>query len=453
MKFISSMRNSLILVLLTILSFQTVIAQSTTFSPFSGYGLGDRSTFDHGTFTGIGNCRITYFDSTTLNYYNPSTYNTLSHGYPIYSLGINSRYTTLNDNGTKNNSITAIPDHFAMAFTLKKYFGLAFGLRAFQRKGYEINERISVGTDSIKNTYLGRGGIHEVFLGFSTDLIHLKSTRLSIGGNLGYVFGTSTNERQSLLITTNNATGGVDWTETKMNTLHYEFGANFTQKLGKKNTITLAGVYEPAQKLSGTQNNYLFYGTISDPELYDTLSASTNQSITLNLASKIDFGGRYQMRFKDARKDNSERNSEIALHVNYMSSSWTSDSANVNGNSTFNTTSSMNYGIQYTPEINFMDNSVKANFMERMRYRAGYYSIALPYAIDGLRVYDKGVTLGFGIPIVSFRTLSSVNLSFSAGERSNFTAQGYKEQYIGFNFGISLSPSNFDKWFVKRKLD
>jgi hypothetical protein len=447
------MRNSLILFLLTILSFQNVIAQSTTISPFSSYGLGDRSSFDHGIFTGLGNCRITYFDSTTLNFYNPSTYNTLSQGYPIYSIGINSRYTTLNDNGTANSGITAIPDHFSMAFTLKKYFGFAFGLRAFQQKGYEINERISVGTDSIKYTYLGRGGVQEVFLGLSTDLIHLKSTRLSIGGNVGYVFGTCTNERQSLLISTNNTIGGVDWTETKMNALHYEFGANFTQKLGKKNSITLAGVYEPSQKLSGTQNNYLFYGKIGDPELFDTLTSSTNQSITLNLASKIQFGGRYQLRFKDVRKDNSERNSEIALHVNYMSSSWSSDSENINGLTAFNTTSSMNYGIQYTPEINFMDNSVNANFMERMRYRAGYYSIALPYAIDGSRVYDKGFTLGFGIPIVSFRTLSSINLSFSAGERSNFTAQGYKEQYIGFNFGVSLCPSNFDKWFVKRKLD
>ncbi len=447
------MRNSLFVVLLTISTFQTVFAQNTSISPFSSYGLGDRSSFYHGTFTGLGNCAITYFDSTVLNYYNPSSYNTLSKGYPIYSLGLNTRYTKLDDNGNKNPGITAIPDHFAMAFTLKKYLGFAVGLRAFQSRGYEISDRIAAGTDSIKYTYLGRGGTNEVFLGLSTDLINLKSTRLSIGGNLGYVFGTNITERQSLLITANNAIGGVEWKETKMNTLHYELGANFVQKIGKKSSLILASVYEPSQKLSGIQNNYLFYGKINDPELYDTLTASTNQSVKLNLASKIQLGGCYQVRFKDARKDISERYSEINLHVNYMSSSWNSDSNNTNGIGAFNSTSSLQYGLQYTPEINFMDNSVKANFIERIRYRAGYYKISLPYTIDGFRVHDKGFTLGFGIPIVSFRTLSSINFSFSKGERSNFSGQGYKEQYVGFNLGICLAPSNFDKWFVKRKLD
>jgi hypothetical protein len=39
------------------------------------------------------------------------------------------------------------------------------------------------------------------------------------------------------------------------------------------------------------------------------------------------------------------------------------------------------------------------------------------------------------------------------GQKGTGQSDSLKEQYIGFKFGMVFSPSNFEKWFRKRKLD
>ncbi len=420
----------------------------TIYSPWSSFGIGDRSQTEHGIFTGLGNSRISVMDSTVLNFYNPSTYSQLSKGLPLYSLGLNGRLNQLQTSQQNTLNFTLIPDHFAMAFGLKNFFGLAFGLKPFTRMGYDITYRSKVGSDSIKYTYRGKGGSHEVFLGLSTDLVHFKSTRISVGGNFGYLFGNTLKERQSVLITGNSIVGGVDWNEVRLNALHYEVAASWKQKLGSNQSIMFTAVWEPTQTLNASTNTYLFYGNVEDPELYDTLSASSETNVPIDLSGRIQYGFSWTHWFKDQRKDNSTRNSELALHLNYTKALATSTTPNA-----INASEGWNIGFQYTPETDFLENSSNANFLERAHYRTGYYQLQLPYTLNGKAVVDQGYTLGFGIPVTSFRTLSSLNLAISLGERADRVGPAYKERYLGFSMGIILAPSNFDKWFLKRKLD
>ena len=424
------------------------VAAQTIDSPWSSYGIGDRSQTDHGIFTGLGNSRISVLDSTVLNFYNPSSYSSLSKGLPLYSIGMNGRYSQLLTTKESTVNISLVPDHFAMAFSVKNFVGIAFGLKPFTRMGYNITSRIKVGSDSIKYTYRGKGGSHEVFLGLSSDLYHSKSTRISVGGNLGYIFGNTLKERQSVLIGGNSIIGGIDWNEIRLTALHSEFALNWQQKLGKNQSLLLTAVWEPRQTLNARHNSYLFYGNVDDPELYDTLSALTNVDSPIDLAGRLQLGGCWFVRLKDQRKDNSTRKSEFALHVNYSKALNQFLSANA-----LNATEGWNFGLQYTPETDFMENAGSIKFLENAHYRAGYYHLQLPYHFSGKTITDKGYTFGLGIPITSFRTLSSVNISLAYGERADRIDPSYNERYVGFSLGVILAPSNFDKWFVKRKLD
>jgi len=443
------MRNNLLSFALALIAGYAA-AQYTTFSPWSSSGIGDRTSSDHGIFTGIGNCRVSYTDSTVLNFYDASSYCRLSKGMPLYSIGLNARYTQFNENQISNWNFSLMPDHFAMGFGLKNFLGIAFGLKTFTRMGYEVTQRTKTGADSIKYVYKGRGGTQEFFVGLSTDLINVKNTRISAGVNGGYLFGTSHKERQSILISGNNTIGGVDWDELKMNSLHYELAASLHQKIGTHQSISLTGILEPQQQLKATSSNYLFYGNVEDPELMDTLNSSTGIKTDLTLAQRTQYGFVWKIGFKDAKKDNSLRNSEVALHVNYTHSSRIQDSTNT---SAINQSTGWNFGIQYTPEIGFMENTANMKFFEKLHYRAGFYQSILPYTYQSGSVIDKGFTIGFGMPVTSFRTLSSLNFAFKAGDRSGVNGIGYNERYLGFSFGVILAPSNFDKWFVKRKLD
>ena len=166
-----------------------------------------------------------------------------------------------------------------------------------------------------------------------------------------------------MLISGNSIIGGVDWNETKMNSLHYEIAANFQQRITKNHTLFLTAVLEPEQKLNATKNAYLFYGNVDDPQLLDTLSSSKNVKTSVYLAQRTQFGMAYKIRFKDSRKDNSLRNSEIALHVNYTKSQTLSDTIS---SITVNQPQGWNLGFQYTPEIGFQDNSTNMKFHEKL---------------------------------------------------------------------------------------
>ena len=429
-------------------------AQPSTSSPFSSYGFGEREGNDNAIFTGIGNSTITYFDSTVLNLNNPATYNTMAEGQPLFSIAVNSRLSYYEQNGTKQFKGTAMVDHFAMGFTIKKHFGLTFGLKPYARKGYSLSDRIAVGQDSLIYTYLGTGGINQVFIGLSSNIIKLKNTTLSVGTNLSYLFGTSTNERRSQLVDASPTDGGIDWHSTRITALHYELGAYFRHTLKQNHHFTLAAVIEPAQKLKARQDEYLFYGVVGNPLAYDTLYASPDQKGTINMPTASTLGFNYIFWFNSMKKkNNSTRNSELALHINYSTTDWTKFTSSFDKSSSLLASNKLTFGLQFVPERKFLENAVSSNFFEKMRYRIGYYQGMLPYSYSGQQLKDFGGTLGFGIPIVSQNSLSSINFGFSYGKRQTTAENSFNEEYVGINFGIILAPSNYDRWFRKKKLD
>ncbi|MEN9440746.1 MAG: hypothetical protein RLZ33_822 [Bacteroidota bacterium] len=428
-------------------------AQLST-SPFSSYGLGEKGNVDHSVFTGIGNSTIMYFDSTVLNFYNPATYNTIGVGQPLYSLGLSSRMSFYKQNDITRLTTSAYFEHFAMAFRIKKHFGFAFGLKPFTRKGYEVYDRIKVGSDSMKYSYLGSGNTSQLFLGLSSNLLKIGNSTLSVGANLSYLFGTSTNERRSVIITTANTNiGGVDYNQLNIKSFHYELGAYYKYILKERHLFTLAATIEPTQKLKATKDEYLFYGIVDSPSSFDTLYSNSGQKGNVTLASNFTLGLNYTFNFSDLRKNQSTRKSSISLNASYNSLDWSKFNSSFDSTNSLLATSKFTVGIQYIPETEFLRSSNTSKFIERIRYRAGAYQYTLPYAMNNTQISDRGVTLGIGIPVVALRSASTINFGFSYGNRGTGIATDLNEKYVGINFGISIAPSVSDPWFRKRKLD
>lgn len=446
------MRSKLILFLLLAVVGQSY-SQSTINSPYSTYGIGERNAFGHATFTALGGASIAYFDSTILNFYNPASYSFLGAGQPLFSLGINTRFNRVTQSGSSTTNYSGFIDHFAMAFTLKKRYGLAFGLKPFAQKGYDLTQRVAVGTDSVKYTYLGIGGINQFFVGLSANVLKLKTMDLSIGANLSYLFGTATNERRSQLIGSSALSGGISWQNTQMNAFHYQLGLAFNKTINDRHVIHFAAVAEPSQRLNATRDNYLFYGAFGNPSQYDTLSKNVGNNGTINMPTNLTFGVNYMYWFNDVRPNNSVRNSELGVHINYATTDWTRYSTSFGDSLSFSASSKFSLGFQYIPERKFIENKTNMKFLERLRYRVGMYYSKLPYSLNNEQFKDVGATFGIGIPILAQISLSSINLGFAVGKRSTTQEASYNENYMSFNFGITISPSLFERWFIKRKLD
>ena len=450
------MRN-LSLLIITLFSGLLANAQNTSNSPFSSFGLGEAGGMDHAIFSSLGNTNITLSDSTVLNFYNPSSYSTIGKGQPIFSLGVSSRLSNYSENGNNTKSNITGVQHFAIGFSFAKRFGLAFGLKQYSRRGYDFNTSTKINGDSLIHFYSGTGGINEVFLGLSAIVLDYKGAKLSLGGNLGYLFGKVTNTRKSGLVASgsNVYNGGVNQQELKVNSFHYELGLNYTQRINENHSIALSATYDPFQKIRGSYEEGQYYTTnIHNLELYDTLTFNDTAAGNVTTIPTYTIGLNYKLNFKGRKGSTNELNSTIGFHLSYSGSDWTKyeNRYDATFTNTFLNTSKYTFGIQYIPETGFLASKVKTKFLARIRYRAGTYYYTLPYETNGEQVTDFGTTFGFGIPIVIQNSLSSINLGFAIGKRGIGDDNALKERYYGINFGISIAPGT-DRWFVKRKLN
>jgi hypothetical protein len=403
--------HSKILSLLVILQSTILLAQQTTNSPYSSYGLGERNFGTDPISSGLGQARLSLMDSTILNTHNPASYNTLAQGQPLFSIALRGRVSELSQNNESNLVGLGTVDHFALAFTLKKHFGLAFGLKPYSRRGYNIAERTRVGSDSMLYQYTGAGGANQVFLGLSTTLVKLKNTHLSIGSNLGYLFGSVTNERRSNIVTSGIPYGGVEQRTLRLRSFHYELGAYLRHDFGENHHILLSAWMEPGQDLRASRDEVLFVATnVNLPATYGKLYDTSNVEGTISLAPTLALGLNYGFRFKTMNSKGRERASEFQFHGMWSNTDWSRFSSTFGSDTEYPSNiavSTLALGLQFTPETKFLENAVTTNFMERLKYRAGFYTTTLPYNENGKSVNEFGTTFGIGMPITAQQALSS----------------------------------------------
>ncbi|MBI1835951.1 MAG: hypothetical protein HYR91_01665 [Flavobacteriia bacterium] len=445
---------SILVIIITTLSY----GQQTNTSPYSYYGFGESEGLDHASFGGLGNSTISYFDSTVLNFYNPATYNSLGKGQPIFSTGISSRLSFYNQSTNPSFNKTILVNHFAFGLSFAKHFGFAIGLKPFTRRGYNFYEVQPISGDSIKHTYKGSGNTSEFFVGFSSDIIKLKKIRLAVGANLGYVFNNVTNSKSSNLLGKDSSSGGTFESSTRLNAVHYQFGIYYNQKINAKNQYTLTAVIEPQEDFFAKQvDNLMSYLEVYSNQFSYVILTSDTTFLHYKTAPSTTLGASYSFKYNDKYKNgNNVRNSELTLHVNLNNTDWSKFSSRASGVSTnygFQKTTKLTFGIQYTPEIMDNEKSNHSSIFVKTKYRIGGYIYSLPYLQNNLVVKDKGLTIGFGIPVLSQKSLSSINLSFALGTRSTNNKSLFSENYYGINVGFSFAPSIYERWFVKRKLD
>jgi hypothetical protein len=110
-------------------------------------------------------------------------------------------------------------------------------------------------------------------------------------------------------------------------------------------------------------------------------------------------------------------------------------------------------GVQWIPERNYFENNSLSKFYQRLYYRTGFLSENTSFLNSSTKIKHFGITFGFGVPIFAQQSLSSVNFGVCLGRTQKTFENALSENYAAINLGVILSPSIFDKWFRKRKLD
>ena len=429
-------------------------AQKAANSPYSSYGIGEYGGLDQATFSGMGNNSIAFIDSVTLNYNNPSSYSFLGKGQPLFSTGISARFSDFETAAGHYNTKYIGINHFAIGIPFAKNFGIAVGLKPFSRTGYDFRDSEKVGDDLLKYAYRGSGGTNELFGGFSAALFKIKGHRLGIGANLGYVFGSTVNERISYINTTGKASGGVDNQGYTFNSINVDFGLNYLWQVSPTSWLTMGAVYTPNLKFAVKRDEYLAYAIdVANPNSYTYLYENKDKG-TIAMPSTIGIGVNYVTRPKNT--ENRTKIYELAINGEVKMMDWSSYETSFSGVTTsgnFENTMRYGIGLQFVPQYDFLERTGGSKYINRIRYRAGFNYATLPIVVMSKQQTDMAVTAGLGFPIAIQRSSYSVNIGFTLGKRGDASANSINESYLGINFGVTISPGVNDRWFRRFKID
>lgn len=451
------MPKQLFLLVFSTISCFTAWTQTTSSSPYSTAGIGEEGALPEAQYGGMGNISSIVFDSTLINTYNPSSYSLMSFGQPLFSVGIASKFSTYSNNSGSFNGKTTGISNITMAIPIGKRFGIGLGLKPFTRKGYNLSQRSYSYDDSTTFNYQGYGSTNLLFVGLAYSVIKTEKTYLTVGFNLGYLFGSVTNQRSSVF-DANSPAGGVDLTTYRMKAFHYSFGASYQRFLDydKRKQLFLSAVYTPQISMNSYRDYSMFYATDVNNQLSytDTISYIEDNQGKIVFPSKQTFGAGYAFTPNTAKKtDLMKYQLGVFAEVSLMQWDAYSEEFDSHATSTFSNTFISKIGLQYIPSIDVTKKSKGIKYFSKIKYRIGGQYGLLPNTINGRQLKTTSVTAGFGFPFLGQKTNSSLNISFQYGSSGTGNSADLKERFYSINFGIIIAPSSYEKWFKKYKLD
>jgi hypothetical protein len=432
------MIRKILIVFLLVIS-NSLLAQRTSSSPYSFFGIGEQytpRTVENNSMGGIG---VAFNHYKYLNFTNPAANAFLRQ--TTYSLGILNNDLTLKTADSKQSSTSSSLNYIALGFPIGDKAGVSFGLQPISSVGYSLtNNEFDANNDlSAITFYSGQGGLSKIYGSFGMKI----SKELSVGIELDYSFGNIENSILSKSANVSLATKNKE--ESVITGSAVTFGTQY-QKFLKNNLYLNAGAsVKLGRELKTSGSEYLYSLTINGSGTdvpRDTISSSIiSGKYKLPLRSIVGVGiGKY---------DKWHVGAEYQIQDALLSEGFAN---NTNSSFRYEKSNRFSLGGFYLPKINSI-----SSYWERVTYRAGVRFEKVGLAIDGsgagtnfTSIDDFGMSFGLGLPL---RQLSTVNLGFEYGKRGTTANNLIEENYFNIRLSLSLTASGTQSWFRKRKID
>lgn len=404
------------------------VAQQSTASPYSYYGIGDvrfKGAIENRSMGGLS----VVSDSIHLNVMNPASYSSLR--LTTFSIGGTFAATKLKTNSQDEKAQRTTLDYMAVGIPVNK-LGIGFGLIPYSAVGYSIKNTTYPNNIKSDNYYSGSGGLNKVFLGFGYQL----TKKLSFGADLQYNFGKIYTKSIALMFDNDGNQiqyGTRETNSSNISGVNFNTGLTFNSKLHKNVSIFSSATYSPQSILSLGNSRTIAavqaIAGVTESVVGDVLDVSVANT-KLKMPSKFTFG----LGIGDAKKW--IIGSEIVLQNTSNFGNRFNDINNVS----YENATRFTLGGYYIPNYKSF-----SNYFERVTYRGGFRYENTGLIIDNQSINDSALTLGAGMPLRG--TFSNINIGFEFGNRGTKNAGLVKENYMNFSVGLSLN----DRWFQKRK--
>ena len=400
-----------------ILMFVNSFSQSISSSPYSLYGVGSLYDSDFGLIPAIGSSGIALPSDIFINNLNPASLAYLPLNHFMFDVGGKAIATTYQSKSRTEKRNNFQFSHIAFAFPITKKSGFSVALRPYSSSAFKIsNLKLSIqnSQESYYLTATGSGGLNN----FDFSYGYLLGKKIAIGVSASLLFGNTTDDRSYLVsnaITTINK-------ETNYNGFRATLGSQY--KIDS--TFSIASTVKLPTRINASkvQNVQIIADEVVTTVASDLVSETDNYYLPL----EIGFG--VSKRFKN----------NLNLTLDYEKSLWNdTNQSELYGD--FINQDRFAFGLTYKSKKNIR------SYWDRIQYATGLNFDTGYLEVDGKRVNNAAISFGVTLPIEN--TFSSLNISYSYGQKGSISDDLIKENYHKLSLNLSLDGI----WFVKRKIE
>jgi len=429
-------------------------------SPYSRLGLGDPVPPYYAAQAGMAGLSAAMRTPAHLNLANPASlaYQRVTS----FEVGLFARFSSLESNRDRNNFWSGNLNYIALGFPLKNpinkamepipspfQWGMSLSLQPYTNVGYNVISEEEVGDLGLTTTnFKGSGGTYRVMWGNGWSY-----KNLSVGLNLGYMFGKLTNSRRIAFDSLAFSYSTEFSDEISVNGFVWNAGIMYTHDFREPDRN---GILVPSGKrlIFGLNGNTAMGFRTNSSRIFWRDNVSLLQLDTIVSEAGIREQGRLPLEFSAGVTY--EQVDKLKLGLEYQFGQWSNylneaknegtDAGGEDGSASISFANSWRIALggEYIPDIKSYN-----NYLNRMAYRLGLFYGTDPRQINANTLRGYGITLGLGFPVVVPRgTTSFIHFAVEAGQFG--TAEALRETYVRMTLGFTL---NDNSWFFKRKFN
>jgi len=422
--------NLLIFVLILCGSIKTS-AQNHLNSPYSRFGLGDLMPRTSAGIASMGGTGYTFQSATTVNFCNPASY----MGFDTLSFLLDAAFSWKNHTLTASSTqkgATLKFDYLSAGFSFARWWKTAIGIQPYSIMNYSITEEKTIDTAKQTLSYIGDGGINEIFWGNSFRLFK----NFSLGVNVSVLVGIYAKNRiiewdnpyyfNTKIENSNKVRGAV-----------ITLGAQYFIPVKEKGEFGLGFVYTPPIPIQSTETNTIstYWGTgynITKIEnLYSATPTKRSHAMPTQIGGGISWG----------------KKNKYLIGIDATWKNWSNYGID-NVNDSLSDAYKISIGGNYTPNhtsnkfFSRMTFSLGAKFEQtHLSFKDGYLSL------DGEPLKQFGINFGFLFPLK--RSKTAFGIVFEYGQLGTIENNLIKENY----FTATVNLRIHERWYQRKKLD
>ena len=409
--------------LVFLLCSATVSAQTLLNSPYSRFGLGEIGGRTSSANAAMGGTGLAFQSATVVNFANPASYIAYDSLACLFDVGFSYKNHTLTSASVQKGSSISF-DYLAFGLSVSKWWKTSFGFQPFSRVSYNISDVAAGAADTIITSFIGDGGINEVYWGNSFELF----PHFSAGFNASYLFGEyskSRTIRSPDRFFANSLTSNSNMVKGFLLTL----GAQYVIPVKDKGNLGLGAVYTPAIPIHSNVQNQTITSTHFETSYFDTLFQTNESKVKHSMPQSIGCGISWS------------KGVHYFIGADFTWTNWAEYAVKGIKDSLLVNAYKIAVGGNYTP------NPASLKFFSRIIFSLGVNYEQSYLKLNDIQLNRMGMNFGMQFPVK--RSKTSFGLVLEYGQMGTTQSGLIKENYFKTTINIRVH----EPWYQRKKLE